>query len=275
MIEPNYRHRKRPWSLIFIIVFALIVLAIVFKPKTLFVKFEQGVLYIVKPPYKLTRSIILWVKHSIASLGEIPKLKKDISALKNENQALKNRIMELEIKKEYRIDPHLIPARVLSYSISSWDKIIILDAGAKQGVEKWMGVITPEGVVGIVIDVAPGVSKVIRIDDRNSEIGATLLNNSNVKGIAQGFDNNLLSLDYIPNVIKVQEGDTVITAGGSSVFPKGLIIGNVIKIEKYEYKTYQDVLIKTKVDLNKLDKVYIVASKELKDSRKLLGYENK
>lgn len=264
------KHKKVVLTIIFILI--LLIAIFVFKPKNIYDKFEKGTFYVIKPPYIFISNIIGGLDGFFKSVSLLPSLRQKNKILQLKNEKLRKEIIKLSIKSRYKINPMLVSARVIGGSITGWDRVEILDAGTKQGVRTGMGVINTRGVCGIIINSAQGVSKMNRIDDRKSAIGAMLVNKK-IVGLAVGFDNNMLRLEYIPNIVKVKVGDTVVSSGGTSIFPKGIVIGNVVKVRTSVYKTYLDIYVKSKADLTHLDKLYIITSRELRNSRKLLKYE--
>ena len=88
-----------------------------------------------------------------------------------------------------------------------------------------MAVITPTGIVGKIVQVSPGSSQVLPINDQLSGVGAAL-KDSRLQGILKGAANGTTTLQYIMSDEPVKPGEPVITSGGDRIFPKGLAGGH-------------------------------------------------
>lgn len=142
-------------------------------------------------------------------------------------------------------------ARVLSYPGVPYTKSIILGIGKNQGLEPLQIVIMPQGLVGRLIDVGPTSARAILITDLNAHV-PVLLKPSNVQGILTGTNGPMLKLKYLQQTGKVNIGDKVETSSSEGIFPLGIEIGTVQKIEG-------DVItVKPNVDTDNLAFVTII-----------------
>jgi rod shape-determining protein MreC len=196
---------------------------------------------------------------------ENDQLKKTIARLKRDNQILYekalsvDRLRKLLLFKE-NIDLNLIPARVIGEDPSSLFKTIIIDKGLNDGVKEGAGVIATNGVVGHVISVSNSASKVILIIDHNSAVDA-IIQRSRVRGILEGEGGNTCRLKYVPRRNDVKINDIIISSGFDRKFPKGILIGKVIKIENKKYGLFQYVKVFPSVDFAKLEEVFVIPYK--------------
>jgi rod shape-determining protein MreC len=125
-------------------------------------------------------------------------------------------------------------------------------------------VVGSDGLVGKVTTVTTGASQVTLITDHTSGVSAKL-NDTGVDGVVQpavGDPNDLL-LDFVSRRTKIIKGEAVVTAGTTasrleSLFPPGIPIGTVTKVEDQELNLYQRVHIKPYSDLRRLDFVQIL-----------------
>ena len=139
-----------------------------------------------------------------------------------------------------------------------------------------MGVITQNGVVGIIHSISPNYSVAISLLHRKSALGIKL-KKSNHNGIMkwEGLDYQLANITNYPNHIKISEGDTIITNSYSIVFPEGINIGRIKKIKKDD-EGYFNVQVQLFEDFNQLNFVYIIYSLESTERKKLedqISYE--
>jgi rod shape-determining protein MreC len=112
-------------------------------------------------------------------------------------------------------------------------RIISINRGAKDGVAEQMPVVTPSGVVGMIIQASPVSSKVQLMSDVSSSIGAMLSRNTTA-GILSGTGTELCLLKYLPLNADIKVGDAVVTSGQDGIFPEGFPIGKVTKLVKEE-----------------------------------------
>ena len=205
--------------------------------------------FIDKVPYKLDSLITLpttllfqvgsnlrgAIENSIARqnyLSEIGSLKKDVAEL----QAL-NRQLELQVKRyqqvlrvrEFQSPSAKITANVIGIDSSSLLSRLRLGAGSVEGVVKYMPVTVPEGLVGIIADATNHNAIVRTITDPESRVGVTVRNKGG-QGIAVGEIGNLVRvIDYSKDKT-VSLGDLVETQSRGGLFPRGILVGEVISI---------------------------------------------
>jgi rod shape-determining protein MreC len=121
----------------------------------------------------------------------------------------------------------VLAARIISASPAPETRLIYIDRGSDRGVQRNMGVITPDGVVGKVLEVYPDSAQVLLITDRESGVGA-LLARTGAEGVVKGTGGPYLEMDYVLNATKVKVGEQVLTSGLDQIFPKGLPVGTVV-----------------------------------------------
>lgn len=128
-----------------------------------------------------------------------------------------------------------IPAMAINNSVDLNYNYITLNKGRNQGVKMDMGVISPEGIAGQVVSVSANYSLALSLLNDKFRTGAKLLRNSNVGTIRwEGGNPEFATLEYIPQTSRIVVGDTVVTSGYSTVFPKDYMIGTV---EDYSMQT--------------------------------------
>ena len=133
---------------------------------------------------------------------------------------------------------------------------LLLDRGRDRGVTINDPVVTPRGVVGRVIEAAPGVSKVQTLLDPNSGV-AGLIQRTRVQGIVVGEGPRGLRMDYVSELASVEVGDVVVTSGLDRIYPKGYIIGVVTSIGEGEGLT-KIVQVRPEADLRRLEEALIL-----------------
>lgn len=194
--------------------------------------------------------------------------KKDNDDLRRENDALKLRIAQLEGKaaeadrlsallhfRQSQADVPMVAARVIGGGPSTASFTIALDRGEKDGIRKNMGVITPEGVVGKIIDTYPNTSQVLLLTDNQSGVGAKLAD-SGIQSPVGGQGDPLLAMKYFPNDDDVSVGARVVTSGMDRIFPRDLPIGTITEVKAGN--PFKQIRIKPAANLEKLEEVLVL-----------------
>ena len=117
-----------------------------------------------------------------------------------------------------------LAARVIANTTDIGGATVIVDRGVASGVRRGMGVTTPEGIVGKVIEVFPTASYVLLITDP-SFAASVVSQNNHTHGVVKGKDNSSAIVDYVQNEQKVDTGEEFLTSGEDRVFPKGYLVG--------------------------------------------------
>lgn len=150
-------------------------------------------------------------------------------------------------------------ADVISNNYTSANNYITLNMGSNDGVIEEMGVISPTGIVGIVGAVSDNFCTVISFLHPKTEISCKLKSNG-VSGFLKwvGKDISKAVISDIPITTRVNQGDSVLTSGYSSVFPAGIYIGKIVKTEKDLENQTQRIEVDLNIDYSALNKVYVV-----------------
>ncbi len=160
--------------------------------------------------------------------AEIDRMKIEQSRL-SEDARMAQRVKLLLGFKEQYVNT-TVAAQIIGTSGSEQSRVLYIDKGSKDGIKTDMAVITPNGIVGKIVQVFPSASQVLPINDQVSGVGATL-KDSRLQGILKGSANGATTLQYIMADEKVTPGEEVITSGGDRIFPKGLPVGRVASVE--------------------------------------------
>ncbi|MDR0681288.1 MAG: rod shape-determining protein MreC [Dysgonamonadaceae bacterium] len=219
---------------------------------------------------------------SYLNLNEInADLLKKIAELETEVYAYK-RIMELKSDsiqtKSIRIDSlniliyQFIQARVVNNNVSGVENYITLNRGSENGIEPDMGVMSANGVVGVIMTTSSHHSVVIPVLNPKFHLSCKV-KNSNYYGplVWDGKDARYTYLTELPRHVNFVIGDTIVTSGYSTIFPEGLPVGSIIDSQKQKDDNYNSVKIKLFTDFYTLNGVMIVKNsyqKEQKDLQK-------
>jgi len=188
--------------------------------------------------------------------------------IRHENDALKLQISQLQGKaaeadrlavllnfRQSHARVPMIAARVIGTGTASLT--IQLDRGERDGIRKDMGVITPDGVVGKVVESYPNASQVLLLTDKESGVGA-MLADSRTQSPVGGQGEPLLVMKYVPNDDTVNLGERVITSGMDRIFPRDLPVGTVAEIKSGN--PFKQIRIKPAANLERLEEVLVLLS---------------
>lgn len=153
----------------------------------------------------------------------------------------------------------LIQAKVINNSVHRQNNIISIDKGSLNGIKEGMGIIGPQGVVGIIKNVSEHFSTAISVLHRNAKISAKL-KEQNYFGSLQwdGKDPKIGLLLDIPNHVQIAEGDTITTSGYSATFPPSIAVGVVNSFKVEEGENFYSIQMSFINDFQNLNHVFVV-----------------
>ena len=216
-----------------------------------------------------TNLVAAKLNYAVSSVTEYINLGITNDALSRENAGFKSLMPEVfyidsairrvESDTVLRQQYTFMTAKVVNNSTNRRSNYLTLNRGSMQGVKPEMGVICPNGIVGIVKDVSDHYCSVISFLHKDSRFSARLKRTSFIGSMVwDGFDATHGKLNDIEKHVKVLKGDTVITTSFSSIFPEGIMIGIVDKVNPSRGSTFQDISIRLATPFGSLSYVYIV-----------------
>lgn len=134
----------------------------------------------------------------------------------------------------------------------------LIDRGQKDNLEVGDGVVSKDGVTGVIQKVFSDTSLVLLLTDVKCRISVRIERN-NKAGILTGRGYNLCELEYISKEEDVVVGDILITSGLSASFPEGLPVGRIISADKKTDKLTMDIKVKPFVNVSQIQEVYVVS----------------
>src|SRR6266436_1289300 len=188
--------------------------------------------------------------------------------LRHENDTLKLQINQLQSKaaeadrlatllsfRQAHQAISMVAARVIGTSADTSSQTVYLDRGERDNIHRNMGVITPDGVVGKVIESYRDTSQVLLLTDKDSGVGA-LLSESRIQSPVGGVGEPLLAMKYIPTDDTVNLGEQVVTSGMDRIFPRDLPVGVVAEIKTG--RPFQQVRVRPAAHLQRLEEVIVL-----------------
>ncbi|HVO56390.1 MAG TPA: rod shape-determining protein MreC [Dongiaceae bacterium] len=189
-------------------------------------------------------------------------------ALRRENGELKLEVLQLQSKsaeadrlaqllnfKQSQGKVPMVVARVIGTSADANSAVIYLDQGLRQGIKKNMGVITPEGVVGKVIESFRDTCQVLVLTDPYSGVGA-MIAGSRIQSPVNGTGEPLLNMKYVGNDEEVKAGDRVVTSGMDRIFPKDLPVGVISQVKPGA--SFKQIRVRPSANLERLEEVIVL-----------------
>jgi len=216
--------------------------------------------------------VISWPFVTVVSVGkeyvflvgvqeENQRLRNENEQLRLENAAMNEILLENERLRDALAFKHLQPpasvmTQVIGKESSPSSSTITINKGSDDGIDKGMAVITAEGVVGKVQTVLPGTAKVMLLTDPGSAIAVRVLRNRE-EGLLEGKLVNC-ALKYVSYYADIQEGDLLVTSGLDGIYPKGLAVARVVKVDKHEAVAFQTVVAAPSVRFSRLEEALVL-----------------
>lgn len=229
----------------------------------------------------VNRQISGFFYKQVSGSREYLGLKQANKVLLDENTALRNRVYQLSshfdsssVVHDVKDNIHFsfMPARVVKNSVNKQYNYMTLDKGKKQGVFRDMGVVSEQGLVGIILESSDHYSTVIPVINRDFRISAKIVSN-NYSGILQweGLNPRMVLLKEIPFHVEVNKGDTIATSGFSSIFPEGIEVG-IIEDYSLEKGNFFDIKVSLFTEFQSLFYVNVIRNYRQEEQ---LNLENK
>lgn len=261
-----------------IVAFILIAVSLVILSQSLRRPGSPGIMK--KLVFEVTAPVERGIHSSVDSVGGAWKRYLFLVGLEEENRELRKTIAALQSEVNYYREMSLegsrlrkvlaledstvyptIAARVVGNEGSSPFRTILINRGTRDGVKDGLPVISPDGVVGRVIEASWNYAKILLVTDYNSNIDA-LIQGSRAQGILQGGGQRLSRLKYVQRTEDVKVGETVVTSGLGGMFPKGLMLGTVARADKKDPGLFQTIEVVPSVDFSKIEEVLVLQTEK-------------
>lgn len=242
--------------------------------KTKFAFIEKAITTMLAPVQAVISNVGFTFRDIGLSTGELMTAYRDNKALRIENENLRQSNLNLtEIMAENvrlrnmleykKGSPQfdLVIAAVVGRDPGSWTSTIIINRGTADGIAKDMPVVTPHGLVGSVVSVYANAAKVNLILDPRSAVGALVQRpESRVAAIVEGHGATPLTprMVNIARDADVVKGDKIVTSGFGGIYPKGILIGEVIDLVNEEGGLLKYAVLNPAVDFDRLEEVSVI-----------------
>jgi rod shape-determining protein MreC len=200
--------------------------------------------------------------------AENTRLRTELDQLRIRNRELEGQAGEAQrlsvLLNFHEVHPEtpMLAAQVIGASADPASHTLFLNRGDRDHVRRNQAVITPDGIVGKIVEVFPATSQVLLINDKDSGAGA-LLADTRTHGVVKGSGDPDPRLDYVVNDEPVHPGEMILTSGEDRIFPKDLLIGTVSIAN--QGNPFQTIHVRPAARLDRLEDVLILLTpQELK-----------
>lgn len=201
---------------------------------------------------------------NINASRENEELKKEVSELESrvfgfqqvgkENKRLKDLLQfggESSLQK--------VLAQIIAWDANSDFRVLRINKGKSDGIGLQSSVITSKGLVGYIFRLTDHYADIITILDPNNRVDA-LVERTRSHGIVEGYSRNHAVLKYLAGTEPIILGDLVLTSGLGNIYPKGLKIGKITRIERESYGITQTIQLAPTVDFSTLEEVVVLVA---------------
>ncbi len=213
------------------------------------------------------------------------ELRKENERLVAENKRLRKKLLAYQEDSRFKISPgrdssyrkryRIKGARVINSTIHRRNNHLTIDRGRKSGIKPDMGVVGPNGIVGVVRNVSEHFATVLPVLNTNFR-ASVKLKRSEAIGLLEwdGADPLRANMVDVAQHVKVRKGDSVVTRGAASIFPEGVPVGVVKEIRTDPSLNYHKIEVKLSTDLSKVHNVYVIGDR-FKEEKEELEEKNK
>ena len=200
---------------------------------------------------------------------ELQNKEDQVDSVIAQNENLQNEVNKLKETLNLNTilsDKVYLNATVVSRNIGYWYDEVIIDKGSKNGIEKGMAVVTPDGLIGQITKVSNYSSTVKLLSNENmsDKISVKIkVGDDYVYGLISMYDSktNTYTVEGISENVDIDKGADVVTTGMGTIFPSGLIVGTAQKVTTDNFDLSKVVEVKASVNFDDLDYVTVLKRK--------------
>lgn len=190
-------------------------------------------------------------------IAEMEDVARQADSVARENERLRAALGFQATHEDYK----MVDAYIIGWSSTDWENTFTINRGTSAGIQENMCVVTANGeVVGLVTAAGVNYAEVTTVLDSTLEISGTISTsgyNGMVKGGYISGNETLLQMNYLPSAAIIRNKDQVVTSG-STVYPRGLIMGYVVDAGFEETGVAKYALLDPAAEINSLEQVFII-----------------
>lgn len=157
----------------------------------------------------------------------------------------------------------VIQTRVINNTYNTSENYLTLNSGSLLGIKADMGVVSSQGIVGIVEKTSKNFATVLSVLNMKSQINAKIKKSNHFGSLIWDAKNaGFVQLIDVPRLASVQKGDTIVTGGRSTIFPENIPVGIIDKIFTNSENNYYTLNIRLFSDMTNLNHVYVIKNKQ-------------
>lgn len=273
-MNPNPNQKKDRFTQFLVVGVLLISLIVAFDLRTSTVSQSiQGITReVMAPMQKWSVDVFTWWKDMFDTIQNFRTLKDENALLREHNTLLlqaysrlealeeeNNRLRDMIQFKEENLQYEIAIAQIIGWPNSSWSSRYILGLGSRDGIAVGMVAVSSQGVLGKIVDVTEHTSELMLITDELASVGARVLPGGYLSIVSgQGANVSTLKLSLLPGSAEVHVGDKIVTSGLSDLYPEGLTIGSIVKIDDQGTGMHQTADVAPTVQFSSLYEVMIL-----------------
>ena len=229
---------------------------------------------ILSPAQKLFNKVTTALGGYSAYFTEFDRISEENGEMKAELNALREKIAKddklerdyewlsrfIELKREHT-DYSLLDCSVTGHESGNYITVLTVDRGTAHGVGEGMPVITEDGIVGSVVEVGATWAKVETVLNATVRLGGMIERTGETGLVSSDFIMTKIGeckMTFLPAESDVREGDRIMTSGYGSVYPRGLLVGTVMRAEPDPYSQSITAYIEPAVELKDLTRLMII-----------------
>jgi rod shape-determining protein MreC len=264
----------------YVALLAITILLLAFSSSGPLLELRRGVGFALTPIQDTLRTGTRTFTSLFGAFGEINTLRQQIEELTLRIQTLETdnqRLQGLEIENERlaellgtktSLTYETVAAEVINRLQTDQERVMSLDQGTDSGVALDDPVVASGGaLIGRVVEVGPNYSRVQLVTDSRTNV-AGLIESTRAIGLIKGQGERPLEMTNIPAADAIEVGESVVTAGIEldtgirSTYPKGLLIGTIVHVDRQPDQLFQTALVQPVTNLDRLEYVLVITSYE-------------
>jgi len=254
------KDRYKFWIIVTAVFLGLILIIAQLKIKSVANFGENLTQATLKPFYQ----VFAWVSSPWRNFTRDKALLKQAQILQNENLLMKSELaslkaIQMENSKLRKLLKLKTPAlslqltgRVIGREPNTWFHLLVIDQGLKDGLNENSVVLNEDGLVGRVIRLSAHTAQVLLLCDPRCAVPA-LDANTAAQGVIYGDGMRSCRMKYLDPKAKIKPGDTIVTSGVGGIYPKGLIIGKVLRVQGGEESIFREAQVFPAVNFGELE----------------------
>jgi rod shape-determining protein MreC len=188
-----------------------------------------------------------------------------VQALRVSDTDVENQRLRRLLALQERLPLTTLSGEIIAREWGGWIRSLTVNRGRGDNIPRLSAVISPDGLVGRIVDVRPGASIVQVLTDPASTVGAHVLR-TRTPGIVEGDPRGTLRFKFMArDGPSIQSGDVLVTAGHGGLFPRGIPIGTVRTIDNRGAALFHYAELTPAVDYARVDEVLLVTGDTQRD----------